>query len=152
MFSFDSEADLLLSISQFVCMPQPQPYIYVSLQFRAIQYYVNFTVRHRTTSYEDTSCILMLPLYSWWNSIPFLPKTKLWGSNINDFRSIYKEKKNNCQIFELSVFNQKNKSSTFENIKNQKLSNSQQINSKTNFRFFMIKLYFCNFPSITNKY
>ena len=80
----------LIYYRQYLCLcaRHSHDHIYVPLQFRPIQYYVNYTVRHRTTSYEDTSFILMLPLHSWWNSIPFLPKTKLWESNIDDFRSI----------------------------------------------------------------
>ena len=60
----------------------------VSLHFRAIQNYVNYTVQRLRMSYKVINYIWMLPLNSWWNSIPFLCKTKLWESNIDGFRSI----------------------------------------------------------------
>ena len=75
-------AEIIIIIKVFIFPPPP----YVSLKFITSQYHVNYTARHRTTPYRGTSYLLMLPLYSWWSSIPFLCKTKLWESNVDDFR------------------------------------------------------------------
>ena len=56
-----------------------------------IQSYSSYSILcqlYCTTSYEVTSYTWMLPDHSWWNSIPFLCKTKLWESKIDDFRRV----------------------------------------------------------------
>ena len=46
------------------------------------------TTTTTTMSYEVTIYIWMLLFHSWGNDIPFLCKTKLWESKIDDFRNI----------------------------------------------------------------